>query len=86
MKILVYHTYYGCDTGCCGHRIEFYPTDDDKCYQSFEFDHAEKGQDLKEYARELAENFIKRHHPHCLDTIDWSTLEVEAASWDDCHL
>lgn len=86
MKILVYHAYYGCDTGCCGHRIEYYPGDNDECYQDFDFGHARSDENIQEYGKRLAEQFLKYHHPKCLETIDWSTLKVDAISWDKCLL
>ena len=83
MKIRVFHAYFGCDSGCCGHRIEVYPDDDDSHYEDFEFGHSDKGRE-KEYARELAENFLKRHHPECLATIDWDSLEYEVVAEGSC--
>ncbi len=35
-RIIVYHTGYGCETGCCGHAIE---VDGEHLHGSFEFDH-----------------------------------------------
>jgi hypothetical protein len=88
MKILVYHAYYGCDTGCCGHRIEFYPGDElEGCFQEFEWNHApEDPNEQKAWAKNIAHYFIKNHHPECLDTIDWDSLEVDASSYKDCCL
>jgi len=59
MKILVYHSYYGCDTGCCGHRIEFHPEDDDSGYECFEFGHCPEDVEPKQFARDLAEEYIR---------------------------
>ena len=83
MKIIVYHGLYGCDTGCCGHWVEFYPDETDKCYSKFEFEHCDEDQKL-EFARELAEDFIAKHHPQCLSTIDWSTLQFQDVQNYDC--
>ncbi len=35
-RIIVYHTEYGCETGCCGHAIQ---VDGETLHRSFEFDH-----------------------------------------------
>ncbi len=38
MKLLIMHSSYGCDSGCCGHRVE--TEDGDPRKFSFEFTHA----------------------------------------------
>jgi len=87
MKIRVYHTYYGCDTGCCGHRIEFYPGGESEgCYQEWEWGHRDESETPEEYARGMAEAFLRVHHPECLATIDWSSMEVDVAAISECNL
>jgi hypothetical protein len=77
-RILVYHGLYGCETGCCGHwvEVETEPGGTGTCYSSFEFDHPDSDEDLRVYARGLAEDFLRRYHPECLASIDWSTLQI----------
>ena len=76
MKILVYHRMYGCDTGCCGHAISVDGVEDD---DSFAFAHPDTGESHKEFARRFAEDYLKKHNPKCLETIDWGTLEVDVS-------
>jgi hypothetical protein len=63
MKVVVYHGYYGCDTGCCGHVV----TVDGK-HEKFEFDHP-WDEDHKEFAVELARSVLGRD-VHFED-LDW---------------
>jgi hypothetical protein len=75
-RVRVYHTTYGCDTGCCGHIVEI--TDGkDKFETDFEFFHPDKGEDLKEWATRLAKKRIGKNFPECMDSIDWDTLDYE---------
>jgi hypothetical protein len=36
----VKHDYYGCDSGCCGHKIVLYDAQDNKVAERFEFIHS----------------------------------------------
>lgn len=71
MRIRVYHDYYGCETGCCGHTIEF--SKDGEEDLRFEFDHPES----REEALEMAQHFIMTRHPECYDSIDWDAMEFD---------
>jgi hypothetical protein len=85
ITVRVYHSYYGCDTGCCGHRVEITPADekrDGEEREAFEFEHPPSGDDLKAWAREFAEEQIRRRWPDCLDSIDWDSLDIEGVN--DC--
>lgn len=83
IRVRVYHDFYGCETGCCGHVVEIqdgrYGSKDTR--DSFDFTHCyEKGQkEQREWARELAEAQIKYRWPECLPHIDWDTLEIEVS-------
>jgi len=77
MKVRVYHTTYGCDTGCCGHILEL----DEKSVGEFDFMHSFDGL-TKEEVIELAKSQISKHYPECLDSIDWDTIEIEVS---ECH-
>lgn len=39
MKVIVYHTGYGCDTGCCGHAIDLEDENGKTVRHMFSFDH-----------------------------------------------
>lgn len=66
MKIIVYHEFYGCDTGCCGHIIE---TDNKK---EFMFAHPHGG-DFRQFAENLiAEKYGAEH----VSNIDWEHCSV----------
>lgn len=50
-KISVEHTWYGCDTGCCGHSVT--RTEDDGLeYEKFFFEHP-YGRPPEDFARKL---------------------------------
>jgi hypothetical protein len=56
MKVVVYHSVYGCDTGCCGHIVELDPDEEHGPSKTkFEFIHPymETPEDVKEWVREL---------------------------------
>jgi hypothetical protein len=55
MKVIVYHSYYGCETGCCGHTVEL----EDGTSQ-FYFSHPYK-EDFKSFAEELVKEFGEEH-------------------------
>lgn len=75
MKVLVYHTGYGCDTGCCGHAVAWFPDDyvpEDKWdYDSPESQSSERFEFVHDYnnegfefakkmvAKELGEEHVK---------------------------
>ncbi len=80
-RVRVFHDYYGCDTGCCGHTVML-TGDDDTERSHFEFMHP-NGEVLASWAREHAEETIRREWPECLDTIDWTTMDIEEAT-DNC--
>ena len=80
MTVRVYHSGYGCDTGCCGHIVEL---NGERQYD-FDFGHPDSNsdEDRKKYARAFAEEVIKKEHPECLPSIDWATLDFEDVNCD----
>lgn len=64
MRIVVYHGYYGCDTGCCGHVIEL---DDQELWA---FSHPNEGETLREF---VERNIPEKHRA----TIDWSAAIID---------
>ena len=79
MKIRVYHSYYGCETGCCGHTIEI----DDE-HSQFEFVHKYDDTATKEWATELAKDVVRERWPECYDSIDWDSLDCSEAGDGYC--
>lgn len=65
-KVIVYHGYYGCDTGCCGHIIEM----DGK--EEFVFDHP-WNEDFKSWAKELVRESFGEEH---VADLDWKNSRV----------
>lgn len=65
-KIIVYHSYYGCETGCCGHVIEM----DD--YNKFFFDHPFKENNL-EFAKRLIKEELGEEH---VKDLDWDNCFI----------
>jgi len=78
--VRVFHSLYGCDTGCCGHRVEI-KDDGGNVNSAFEFTHP-WSEDVAGWARSVAEDVIGREWPDCLASIDWSTLDVSEVSDD----
>lgn len=70
MKIVVYHTFYGCDTGCCGHVVE---TDDDNDMERrFLFSHP-YGDDHLKFAQELVHDEYGAEH---VADLDWEECVI----------
>lgn len=69
--IVVYHSYYGCETGCCGHTVEI----DDK--EEFFFDHPHYKDDFRKWAEELVRNQFGEEH---VADLDWENCIVS----DNC--
>lgn len=66
-KILLVHTGYGCDTGCCGHILEV----DGREIGGFDFMH---DAETPEGAKERWEQHVPED---CRDTIDWTYMALE---------
>lgn len=60
-KIVVFHSGYGCETGCCGHTIK---TD---AKERFVFDHPDEGDDLRAWAEEQIRKEFGDEHVKDLD-------------------
>lgn len=68
-RVKVFHSYYGCDSGSCGHRIEI----DGKEVGQFSFEHPYKESHLM-FAKEIVEAELGKEH--CQD-LDWENAELE---------
>lgn len=67
MKIIVYHSSYGCDTGCCGHVVE-----NDTGDEYFQLTHPD-GDDPLEFAKDLVAAVYGEEH---VKDLDWENCMV----------
>lgn len=80
-RLVVLHAGYGCDTGCCGHIIEY--TDNGEQVGGFEFSHpyraykytdrAERDAYLKEWAEDMIRDALGEEH---VADLDWENCMV----------
>lgn len=70
MKIIVYHTSYGCDTGCCGHIVE--NDDDNDMDRRFHFTHP-YGEDRLTFAQDLVRDEYGDEH---VADLDWENCLI----------
>ena len=79
MKIVVYHGYYGCDTGCCGHYLQV--RTDDVAFDQMEVVFGDDGfvfsPQLAEPFREFAENLVREKY---------GEDHVKDLDWDNCYI
>lgn len=68
MRIVVYHSGFGCETGCCGHSIEV-----DGKRDGFEFAHPDMGEDYKMFAQGLVRERYGEAH---VADLDWENSKV----------
>jgi len=73
LKIIVYHSFYGCDSGCCGHAmdVEF---DDGTVHEGryFQFGHP-YGDDPRAFAEELVREEFGDEH---VNDLDWENCWI----------
>lgn len=72
LRVRVYHSRYGCHTGCCGHVVEV----DGHRVGRFVFDHPD-GKEARQWATNFAQAHVMDFSPECYDTVDWENIEVE---------
>lgn len=65
-RVIVYHAFYGCDTGCCGHVVELGGA------ERFDFMHP-YGQDPRAFAEELVTDKFGAEH---VADLDWDNCVV----------
>lgn len=58
------HSYYGCDSGCCGYKLVLYDKDGGEVYEKFYFSHPDNDDDaidllLEDSIFDGKEHFIK---------------------------
>lgn len=66
-SVIVYHSGYGCDTGCCGHVVEMGKD------REFYFDHPGPDEDHKAFAMEaIVSRFGEAH----VKDLDWANCQI----------
>lgn len=80
-RVVVYHRGYGCDTGCCGHYVEF--ADDPEISgthrSQFHFDHPGNESPVEFAQRMVTETFGAEH----VQDLDWEHCEIVTSQ--DCN-
>jgi hypothetical protein len=76
-RLVVYHTGYGCDTGCCGHSVT-YEDDNGTEHEEFAFSHLPRGIDKRDplYRQKIIQ-WVKKE-------FDFDCLNVEDLDWENC--
>ena len=67
-KIIIYHSLFGCETGCCGHVVEL--EDGDNSRSRFFFEHPYDG-DFRKFAEELVRK-------------EFGEKRIKDLDWDNC--
>lgn len=75
IKIWVEHGSYGCETGCCGHRVV---ASSGKFYPMFDFSHP-YGDDKKKFVEDMVADFVKKYDIKEYE-IDWLACDVSDVS------
>lgn len=87
-KLVVFHRYYGCDTGCCGHSVaevpdDFAPTDrwdawDYEKYDKFTFAHPDGWPSTEEQQKDFARKLIvQQYDEEHVSDLDWEHCIIE---------
>jgi hypothetical protein len=72
-RVIVYHSLYGCDTGCCGHIVELDPDGLGKTRFHFDHPYHETPEELKQWIKDLVtESFGEEH----VADIDWDNCMI----------
>lgn len=75
MRVIVFHSKYGCDTGCCGHRVELIGDDGVRQKRRFSFDHP--------FEEHLTED-VKKAFARQLVTDEFGEEHVKDLDWEHC--
>ncbi len=70
MKVIVYHSYYGCETGCCGHTVEL---EDGTSKFYFSHPYSDDALKIKEFIKELVTDEFGEEH---VSDIDWDNCII----------
>lgn len=78
-RVVVLHTTYGCDTGCCGHVIQI---DGVEKFRTFDFGHpslcgvtdkADRDRIAREYAEDMVRHELGEDH---IKDLDWDGCQI----------
>lgn len=67
-KVIVYHSGYGCESGCCGHTVEIEDGD-----SKFFFDHPYGEKDDLQWAKDLVKLAFGEEH---VKDLDWDNCII----------
>lgn len=70
VSCFVAHEYFGCDTGCCGHKIYGLDKNDHEIFSHFEFDHLGEGMTEEEFVQTI----VGKHLPGI--QVDWKRCDI----------
>jgi len=73
MKVIVYHSFYGCESGCCGHVVKLEDGREEFCFDHPDTGHIDSSED------ESAEDFAKR-----IVTTIFGEEHVKDLDWLNC--
>lgn len=73
MRIVVYHGFYGCETGCCGHFVRLTDDDGEEHEGEFTFTHPLSTDDVRTWAEELVRDEFGAEH---VADLDWENCLV----------
>lgn len=78
----VKHAYFGCDTGCCGHRVFYVDKDGREYGNDFEFDHYDCDNAIgeEEWARSLQSRDKARLNLHYRSDLS-DIVSYESCNW-----
>lgn len=68
MKVIVFHAYNNCESGCCGHTVKL---DDGR--EKFMFGHPDDGEDPVEFAKALVTEAFGADH---VADLDWANCRI----------
>jgi hypothetical protein len=52
----VVHDYYGCDTGCCGHRVILCDESDNELDREWDFEHFDNNEEIESFGKQFYPN------------------------------
>jgi hypothetical protein len=71
-QVIVYHSTYGCETGCCGHVVEVYENYKETGH-TFAFDHPNMNETPAEFAKRLVTEEFSADH---VADLDWDNMVI----------
>lgn len=71
-RVTVYHSMYGCETGCCGHTVEIHDEAGKLLDRDFAFSHPYSEAPL-EFAKRLVQEELGKEHTA---NLDWDNADI----------